>query len=141
MRVEFSVGFSLSLSTPPPSCLPFLPPPLPSAPFSCSSSSLLSSSSSSGVKRKTETHRASLTALCVSASLPRVIDGRNLMPLLEGRVSRSEHEFLFHYCGASLHTARWYQKDCEYEGGRHVWTRQGHLLVSFVSWGRAHSVR
>ncbi|XP_065772704.1 arylsulfatase H isoform X3 [Muntiacus reevesi] len=42
----------------------------------------------------------------------RVIDGRNLMPLLEGRASRSEHEFLFHYCGASLHTARWYQKDC-----------------------------
>ncbi|OWJ99570.1 hypothetical protein Celaphus_00010144 [Cervus elaphus hippelaphus] len=48
-----------------------------------------------------------------------VIDGRNLMPLLEGRVSRSEHEFLFHYCGVSLHTARWYQKDCEYEGDRH----------------------
>ncbi|XP_010820532.1 arylsulfatase H [Bos taurus] len=44
--------------------------------------------------------------------LGRVIDGRNLMPLLEGRVSRSEHEFLFHYCGVSLHTARWYQKDC-----------------------------
>ena len=84
---------------------------------------------------------ASLTALCVSASLPRVIDGRNLMPLLEGRVSRSEHEFLFHYCGVSLHTARWYQKDCEYEGDRHVGTRQGHLLVSFVSWGRAHSVQ
>ncbi|XP_049623764.1 arylsulfatase H [Suncus etruscus] len=44
--------------------------------------------------------------------LDRVIDGRNLMPLLEGRVSHSEHEFLFHYCGVSLHAARWYQKDC-----------------------------
>uniref|UniRef100_G3TPJ9 Arylsulfatase family member H n=1 Tax=Loxodonta africana TaxID=9785 RepID=G3TPJ9_LOXAF len=27
----------------------------------------------------------------------RVIDGQNLMPLLEGRVSHSDHEFLFHY--------------------------------------------
>ncbi|XP_059241296.1 arylsulfatase H [Mustela nigripes] len=42
----------------------------------------------------------------------RIIDGRNLMPLLEGRVSHSEHEFLFHYCGVYLHTARWHQKDC-----------------------------
>ncbi|XP_012662600.1 arylsulfatase H [Otolemur garnettii] len=42
----------------------------------------------------------------------RVIDGRNLMPLLEGRVSHSDHEFLFHYCGIHLHTVRWHQKDC-----------------------------
>ncbi|XP_039101215.1 LOW QUALITY PROTEIN: arylsulfatase H [Hyaena hyaena] len=42
----------------------------------------------------------------------RVTDGRNLMPLLEGRVSHSDHEFLFHYCGVYLHTARWHQKDC-----------------------------
>ncbi|XP_053437134.1 arylsulfatase H [Nycticebus coucang] len=42
----------------------------------------------------------------------RVIDGRNLMPLLEGRMSHSDHEFLFHYCGVHLHTVRWHQKDC-----------------------------
>ncbi|KAM5197162.1 arylsulfatase H [Hipposideros larvatus] len=42
----------------------------------------------------------------------RVIDGRNLMPLLEGRACCSGHEFLFHYCGLHLHAARWYQKDC-----------------------------
>ncbi|XP_006877302.1 PREDICTED: arylsulfatase H [Chrysochloris asiatica] len=42
----------------------------------------------------------------------RVIDGRNLMPLLEGRVSHSDHEFLFHYCGIYLHTVRWHQRDC-----------------------------
>ncbi|ELV10647.1 Arylsulfatase H [Tupaia chinensis] len=42
----------------------------------------------------------------------RVIDGRNLMPLLEGRVSHSDHEFLFHYCGVYLHAVRWHQKDC-----------------------------
>ncbi|NWX93651.1 ARSD Arylsulfatase, partial [Nothoprocta pentlandii] len=41
----------------------------------------------------------------------RVIDGRNLMPLLQGSVQHSEHEFLFHYCGSYLHAVRWHQKD------------------------------
>ncbi|XP_004867434.1 arylsulfatase H [Heterocephalus glaber] len=48
------------------------------------------------------------------AMLPqdRVIDGRNLMPLLEGRAAHSDHEFLFHYCGVHLHAVRWHQRDC-----------------------------
>ncbi|KFO79920.1 Arylsulfatase D, partial [Cuculus canorus] len=41
----------------------------------------------------------------------RVIDGRNLMPLLQGKSQKSEHEFLFHYCGSYLHAVRWHQKD------------------------------
>ncbi|NXU32967.1 ARSD Arylsulfatase, partial [Thalassarche chlororhynchos] len=41
----------------------------------------------------------------------RVIDGRNLVPLLRGRAQKSEHEFLFHYCGSYLHAVRWHQKD------------------------------
>ncbi|NXP10267.1 ARSD Arylsulfatase, partial [Thinocorus orbignyianus] len=41
----------------------------------------------------------------------RVIDGRNLVPLLRGRVQKSEHEFLFHYCGSYLHAVRWHEKD------------------------------
>ncbi|XP_006210253.2 arylsulfatase F [Vicugna pacos] len=41
----------------------------------------------------------------------RVIDGRNLLPLLQGDVQHSEHEFLFHYCGPYLHAARWHPKD------------------------------
>ncbi|XP_010123028.1 PREDICTED: arylsulfatase D-like [Chlamydotis macqueenii] len=41
----------------------------------------------------------------------RVIDGQNLMPLLQGRAQKSEHEFLFHYCGSYLHAVRWHQKD------------------------------
>ncbi|XP_006903244.1 PREDICTED: arylsulfatase H [Elephantulus edwardii] len=45
--------------------------------------------------------------------LDRVIDGRNLMPLLEGRVSSLHHEFLFHYCGTYLHAVRWHQRDCD----------------------------
>lgn len=44
------------------------------------------------------------------AELPgdRVIDGRDLMPLLRGDTHRSEHEFLFHYCGTYLNAVRWH---------------------------------
>ncbi|XP_019898111.3 steryl-sulfatase isoform X2 [Esox lucius] len=38
----------------------------------------------------------------------RVIDGHDLMPLLQGEVERSEHEFLFHYCNAYLNAVRWH---------------------------------
>ncbi|XP_033865178.2 steryl-sulfatase [Acipenser ruthenus] len=37
----------------------------------------------------------------------RIIDGHNLMPLLQGNVRQSEHEFLFHYCNAYLNAVRW----------------------------------
>ncbi|KAG8450629.1 hypothetical protein GDO86_003052 [Hymenochirus boettgeri] len=40
----------------------------------------------------------------------RIIDGRNLMPLLKKQISHSEHEFLFHYCGRNLHAVRWHDK-------------------------------
>ncbi|XP_015282001.1 PREDICTED: arylsulfatase H-like [Gekko japonicus] len=47
------------------------------------------------------------------ASLPqdRVIDGQNLLPLLQGSAQHSKHEFMFHYCGSYLHAVRWYQKE------------------------------
>ncbi|XP_075895874.1 arylsulfatase D-like isoform X2 [Nelusetta ayraudi] len=38
----------------------------------------------------------------------RHLDGYNLMPLLEGKAQRSEHEFMFHYCGSNLHAVRWH---------------------------------
>lgn len=44
----------------------------------------------------------------------RVIDGRDLTPLLRGQVPHSEHEFLFHYCGSRLHAARWHQRQGEW---------------------------
>uniref|UniRef100_A0A673GXH3 Steryl-sulfatase-like n=1 Tax=Sinocyclocheilus rhinocerous TaxID=307959 RepID=A0A673GXH3_9TELE len=44
------------------------------------------------------------------ASIPsdRVIDGHDLLPLLQGQVERSEHEFMFHYCNAQLNAVRWH---------------------------------
>ncbi|XP_018426467.1 PREDICTED: arylsulfatase D-like isoform X1 [Nanorana parkeri] len=41
----------------------------------------------------------------------RIIDGRDLFPLLLRQTNDSEHEFLFHYCGNHLHAVRWYQKE------------------------------
>ncbi|XP_050998473.1 arylsulfatase L [Acomys russatus] len=41
----------------------------------------------------------------------RVIDGRDLLPLLLGETQYSAHEFLFHYCEVFLHAARWVQRD------------------------------
>uniref|UniRef100_A0A9L0J494 Arylsulfatase L n=1 Tax=Equus asinus TaxID=9793 RepID=A0A9L0J494_EQUAS len=41
----------------------------------------------------------------------RVIDGRDLLPLLRGTAQHSDHEFLLHYCGKFLHAARWHQRD------------------------------
>ncbi|XP_052046413.1 arylsulfatase L isoform X2 [Apodemus sylvaticus] len=41
----------------------------------------------------------------------RVIDGRDLLPLLRGETPRSAHNFLFHYCGDVLHAARWAHRE------------------------------
>jgi hypothetical protein len=43
----------------------------------------------------------------------RIIDGRDLMPLLQGESQRSEHEFLFHYCNAYLNAVRWHPQNSE----------------------------
>ncbi|KAM9390269.1 steryl-sulfatase-like [Phaethornis superciliosus] len=49
------------------------------------------------------------------AQLPagRIIDGHDLMPLLQGKVARSKHEFLFHYCNAYLNAVRWHPGNSE----------------------------
>ncbi|KAK1876887.1 Steryl-sulfatase [Dissostichus eleginoides] len=41
----------------------------------------------------------------------RTIDGHDLMDLLQGRVDRSNHEFLFHYCNAYLNAVRWHPQN------------------------------
>ncbi|TKC38229.1 hypothetical protein EI555_016873, partial [Monodon monoceros] len=43
----------------------------------------------------------------------RIIDGRDLMPLLQGRSHRSDHEFLFHYCNFYLNAVRWHPQNSE----------------------------
>ncbi|MBN3285644.1 STS sulfatase, partial [Polyodon spathula] len=43
----------------------------------------------------------------------RIIDGHNLMPLLQGSVLQSEHEFLFHYCNAYLNAVRWHPRQSD----------------------------
>ncbi|XP_051564368.1 arylsulfatase D isoform X2 [Myxocyprinus asiaticus] len=43
----------------------------------------------------------------------RTVDGHDLMPLLEGRTDRSQHEFMFHYCGMYLNAARWHPTDSD----------------------------
>ncbi|XP_051999101.1 arylsulfatase D isoform X2 [Xyrauchen texanus] len=43
----------------------------------------------------------------------RIVDGHDLMPLLEGRTDRSQHEFMFHYCGMYLNAARWHPPDSD----------------------------
>ncbi|KAM4601587.1 steryl-sulfatase [Polymixia lowei] len=52
-------------------------------------------------------------ARLTGAGLPedREIDGHDLMPLLQGRVERSNHEFLFHYCNAYLNAVRWHPRN------------------------------
>uniref|UniRef100_A0A2D4MQH0 Sulfatase N-terminal domain-containing protein n=2 Tax=Micrurus spixii TaxID=129469 RepID=A0A2D4MQH0_9SAUR len=47
------------------------------------------------------------------ASLPndRIIDGHDLMPLLQGNALQSEHEFLFHYCNAYLNAVQWHPRN------------------------------
>ncbi|XP_037680541.1 arylsulfatase L-like isoform X2 [Choloepus didactylus] len=41
----------------------------------------------------------------------RVIDGQDLLPLLQGTTQHSSHEFLLHYCEDILHAARWHQRE------------------------------
>ncbi|XP_024118890.1 steryl-sulfatase isoform X2 [Oryzias melastigma] len=41
----------------------------------------------------------------------RVIDGHDLMDLLQGREERSRHEFLFHYCNSYLNAVRWHPRN------------------------------
>ncbi|CAH2220487.1 arylsulfatase D-like [Pelobates cultripes] len=38
----------------------------------------------------------------------RIIDGKDLMPLMQGLGPHKHHEFMFHYCMEHLHAARWH---------------------------------
>lgn len=49
-----------------------------------------------------------LKHLAKDSRADRLLDGHNLMPLLEGTAERSQHEFMFHYCGVYLNAVRWH---------------------------------
>ncbi|KAI5628609.1 arylsulfatase D, partial [Silurus asotus] len=40
-----------------------------------------------------------------------ILDGHDLLPLLEGKTTRSKHEFMLHYCGVYLSAVRWHPPD------------------------------
>ncbi|XP_032879254.1 steryl-sulfatase [Amblyraja radiata] len=52
-------------------------------------------------------------AKLAGATMPsdRIIDGRDLMPLLRDEALWSEHEFLFHYCNGYLSAVRWHPRN------------------------------
>ncbi|KAG9349353.1 hypothetical protein JZ751_027796 [Albula glossodonta] len=52
----------------------------------------------------------------------RVIDGHDLMPLMERKVHRSKHEFMFHYCGVYLNAVRWHPPDSDAVFKTHFFT-------------------
>ncbi|XP_072470575.1 arylsulfatase D-like isoform X1 [Notamacropus eugenii] len=66
----------------------------------------------------------------------RVIDGHNLIPLLQGTVKHSKHHFLFHYCGIHLHAARWHQKDSNKVWKAHYITPNFHPEGAGACYGR-----
>ncbi|XP_032186484.1 arylsulfatase D isoform X1 [Mustela erminea] len=66
----------------------------------------------------------------------RVIDGRSLVPLLQGTAEHSAHEFLFHYCGKYLHAARWHEKDSGRLWKVHYMTPQFHPKGTGACYGR-----
>ena len=49
----------------------------------------------------------------MGATVPtdRLIDGKDILPLLKGTSEAPPHEFLFHYCGTSLQAARYTPDD------------------------------
>ena len=56
----------------------------------------------------------------VGADLPtdRPIDGVNILPLLKNEAGvKPPHEFLVHYCGTMIHSARWTPGDGSYGSG------------------------
>ena len=54
-------------------------------------------------------------AKLTGADLPedRVIDGKDLLPLLTNMKQESSHQFIFHYCGNQVHAVRYHPKDTD----------------------------
>uniref|UniRef100_A0A8C4N4R1 Steroid sulfatase (microsomal), isozyme S n=1 Tax=Eptatretus burgeri TaxID=7764 RepID=A0A8C4N4R1_EPTBU len=48
-----------------------------------------------------------LTLAGIPLPQDRIIDGKDIFPLLQGETNESQHEFLFHYCSSYLNAVRW----------------------------------
>ena len=49
------------------------------------------------------------------ADLPddRIVDGKDLLPLLTNQTQQSSHEFIFHYCADQIHAVRYHPKNSD----------------------------
>ena len=74
---------------------------------------LLHGKDNSGGRAFRSEHGALIHASRLPGLPPRVIDGRDLMPLLQSKSRHSEHEFLFHYCNFYLNAVRWHPRNSE----------------------------
>ena len=54
-------------------------------------------------------------AKLTGADLPddRIIDGKDILPLLTNQTQESSHEFIFHYCGNQVHAVRYHPKNSD----------------------------
>lgn len=52
----------------------------------------------------------------------RVIDGKDLLPLLTNQTQHTSHEFIFHYCGNQIHAVRYHAKETEIVWKVHLMT-------------------
>lgn len=52
----------------------------------------------------------------------RIIDGKNLLPLLTNEEQHSPHEFIFHYCGNQIHAVRYHPKESDIVWKAHLMT-------------------
>ena len=43
----------------------------------------------------------------------RIVDGKDLLPLLTNKTQQSSHEFIFHYCANQLHAVRYHPKNSD----------------------------
>lgn len=59
----------------------------------------------------------------------RVLDGKDILPLLKGETMISPHEFLFHYCGDKLHAVRYRPRTGNDNKMLHVSEIQLHVLL------------
>ncbi|XP_028415082.1 arylsulfatase E-like [Dendronephthya gigantea] len=64
----------------------------------------------------------------------RLIDGKDIFPLLKQEESVSPHEFMFHYCGSSIHAVRYRPRD-----GNITW--KAHFVTPIWSPGKQECER